>query len=158
MSCAPALALMLGLAACPEPASAATPPMYVDLGRPEARLDREQARAMISAYRLNGGLAPLALDPALTEAAAREARAMAQADRPASADAVKARLRREGEKGPEVNLSAGYRSLAAAFSGWRDSPAHDRVMKARGRRRMGIATAYAPQSKYKVYWALILAE
>jgi hypothetical protein len=28
----------------------------------------------------------------------------------------------------------------------------------RGASRMGIATAYAPGTKYKVYWALILAD
>jgi uncharacterized protein YkwD len=25
-------------------------------------------------------------------------------------------------------------------------------------RRMGIATAYAPDSKYKVFWALVMAD
>lgn len=158
MSCqAGALAVMLGLANCPAPAAPSQPAMYADLGSPAARVDLEQARAMISAYRLNAGLGPLRLDPALGAAAEREARAMAGADRPASAEAVKQRLRREGAKGPEANLSAGYRTLAEAFSGWRDSPQHDRVLKARGAARMGLATAYAPGSKYKVYWALILA-
>jgi hypothetical protein len=31
------------------------------------------------------------------------------------------------------------------------------VMKTQGATRMGIATAYAPGSKYKVYWALVIA-
>jgi uncharacterized protein YkwD len=82
---------------------------------------------------------------------------MAAADKPGSADAVKARLARDGQRGVEVNLSAGYRRMAEAFSGWRDSPQHDRVMKTPGASRMGIATAYAPGSKYQVYWALIVA-
>ena len=43
--------------------------------------------------------------------------------------------------GGEANLSAGYRRLAEAFSGWRDSPQHDRVMKDAKAKRMGIATA-----------------
>lgn len=159
MACAaPALAVMLGLAACPEPAGqAGRPSFYADLAGPAARVDAEQARAMISAYRMNAGLKPLTLDPGLSAAALREAQAMARADRPSSAEAVKGRLRREGAQDPEANLSAGYRTLAEAFSGWRDSPQHDRVMKARGATRMGLATAYAPGSKYKVYWALVLA-
>ena len=82
---------------------------------------------------------------------------MASADKPGSADAVKKRLEREGERGAEVNLSAGYRRMAEAFSGWRDSPQHDSVMRTPGATRMGIATAYAPGSKYQVYWALIVA-
>ena len=101
-------------------------------------------------------LAPLA-EQRKVEAARREATAMAGSDKPAQADAVKARLARDGQPGAEANLSAGYRRLAEAFSGWRDSPQHDRVMKTPGATRMGIATAYAPGSKYQVYWALILA-
>ena len=73
-------------------------------------------------------------------------------------NAVKARLAQgRGRAGAEVNLSAGYRRLAEAFSGWRDSPQHDRVMKAPNATRMGIASAYAAGSKYQVYWALVVA-
>jgi uncharacterized protein YkwD len=162
MACTPAaaaLAAMLGLSGCadaPPPQNSAAS-LYADLGSTAARLDAEQARAVISAYRLNNRLGALRLDPALTQAAQREAAAMAASDRPASAEAVKARLRFGGVRQPEANLSAGYRTLAQAFSGWRDSPSHDRVMKSAAAARMGIATAYAPGSKYKVYWALVLA-
>ncbi len=161
MSCTAAiasLAAMLGLAGCADaPRPSGQPSFYADLGAASARVDAGQARAMISAYRLNAGLGQLRLDPALQEAAEREARAMAAADQPSSADAVKKRLASAGLARPEANLSAGYRTLAAAFSGWRDSAPHDRVMKAPGATRMGIATAYAPGSKYQVYWALLLA-
>ena len=83
---------------------------------------------------------------------------MAAADKPAQAEAVKARLARAGQPGAEANLSAGYRRLAEAFSGWRDSPPHRANMLLSGATRMGIAAVYAPGSKYKVFWALILAE
>jgi uncharacterized protein YkwD len=56
------------------------------------------------------------------------------------------------------NVSAGYHTLAEAFSGWRDSPPHRANMLLSGATRMGIATAYSPKSKFKVFWALILAE
>ncbi len=151
-----ALALV-GAAGCTEPARTGQPAFYRDLGSATARVDANEARAMISAYRLNAGLNTLSLDPALVAAAQEEASAMAAADKPAQAEAVKARLARGGQPGAEANLSAGYRRLAEAFSGWRDSPQHDRVMKTPGMTRMGIATAYAPVSKYRVYWALILA-
>ena len=55
------------------------------------------------------------------------------------------------------NISAGYHTLAEAFSGWRDSPPHRANMLNRGVARLGIAAVYAPGSKYKVFWALILA-
>jgi uncharacterized protein YkwD len=47
--------------------------------------------------------------------------------------------------------------LAEAFSGWRESPQHNRVLLDSRATRIGIATAYAPNSKYKVYWALAVA-
>jgi uncharacterized protein YkwD len=55
------------------------------------------------------------------------------------------------------NIGAGYHTLAEAFSGWRDSPPHRANMLLAGATRMGIAAVYAPNSKYKVFWALILA-
>ena len=56
------------------------------------------------------------------------------------------------------NIRAGYHTLAEAFSGWRDSPPHRANMLNRGATRMGIAAVYSPKSKYKVFWAMILAE
>jgi uncharacterized protein YkwD len=160
MTCPAVLAgalAVFGLAGCTEPARTGQPTFYRDLGSASARVDANEARAMISAYRMNAGLKALTLDPGLVEAAQQEATAMAAADKPVQAEAVKARLARSGQPGAEANLSAGYRRLAEAFSGWRDSPQHDRVMKTPDATRMGIATAYAPGSKYQVYWALIVA-
>ena len=55
------------------------------------------------------------------------------------------------------NIGAGYHTLAEAFSGWRDSPPHRKNMLMPGATHMGIAAVYSPKSKYKVFWALILA-
>jgi uncharacterized protein YkwD len=55
------------------------------------------------------------------------------------------------------NISAGYHTLAEAFSGWRDSPPHRANMLNKGVTRMGIAAVYSSKSKYKVFWTLILA-
>ena len=69
------------------------------------------------------------------------------------------RMRKAGLGGSFAveNVGAGYHTLADAFSGWRDSPPHRANMLNRGVTRMGIAAAYAPASKYKVFWALIFA-
>jgi uncharacterized protein YkwD len=156
-----ACALACALAGCvvdPRPASApTTPTFYRSLAAPDAVVDFATAQAMISAYRGNNGLGPVIADPELQSLAATEAQAMAAADKPASADAVKARLVSHGFAAPGANLSAGYRTLAEAFSGWRDSPQHNRVLLDPKAGRIGIATAYAPASKYKVYWALVTA-
>jgi len=55
------------------------------------------------------------------------------------------------------NIGAGYHTLAEAFSGWRDSPPHRSNMLKSGVTKMGIAAVYAPNTKYKVFWTLILA-
>jgi uncharacterized protein YkwD len=55
------------------------------------------------------------------------------------------------------NIGAGYHTLAEAFSGWRDSPPHNANMLLKGATQMGMAAVYQPGSKYKVFWALIMA-
>jgi uncharacterized protein YkwD len=150
----------LALAACQSETRAPrnqTPSFYASMANADARVDAAMARDMISAYRGNKGLGPLTVDPNLQAAAQAEAEAMAAADRPSSADAFKARLAASGIAAPAANLSAGYHTLAEAFSGWRESPQHNRVLLDPQATRIGIATAYTPHSKYKVYWALVVA-
>lgn len=154
-----AIAAFLGLAACAPDRGGGQPAFYRSVAAPGASVDAEAARATISAYRLNQGLTTLTTDPALQELARRQAQAMAAADKPASADAFLRDLAATGLRREALgaNVSAGYHTLAEAFSGWRDSPQHNAVMLRRGATRMGLATAYAPGSKYKVYWALVVA-
>ncbi|MEE7446418.1 hypothetical protein MRF4_00345 [Methylobacterium radiotolerans] len=152
-----AAALLGGCAAQP-PSSAALPSIYLPLASNSAHIDVEAARDMISSYRRNRGAPPLTVDPELQRLAEAEAAAMALADRPSRAQTVKAAVERLGYANVNANLSAGYHTLAEAFSGWRESPPHDATMLAPGATRMGIATAYAPGSKYKVYWALLTAK
>ncbi|MBA5778556.1 CAP domain-containing protein [Stappia sp. F7233] len=162
LSRAAALVFLAVLAACgskPEP----TPPFYRDLASPTARVDAATAAQFISTYRMQNGLGGLTLDPALQRAAEAQAGAMAAAnDVNASRSAennLKARLANAGtgEVYAVENVSAGYRTFAEAFSGWRESPKHNAVMLDARATRMGIATAYVPGSKYKVFWSLVLA-
>ncbi len=150
----------LALAACQSERPSSrneTPSFYASMARADAVVDAAMARDMIGAYRRNNGLGPLTLDPDLQDAALAEAQAMAAADRPSSAEAFKHRLASAGFTAPAANLSAGYHTLAEAFSGWRESAQHNRVLLDPQATRIGIATAYAPNSKYKVYWSLAVA-
>ncbi|WP_319774553.1 CAP domain-containing protein [Breoghania sp.] len=157
-----AVGVFLLLGGCAEQVSE-TPPFYVDLGRRGVSVDEASARTMISTYREKHGAPGLTLDPALTQVAEEQAREMAAAQSVdvslAKGKAARQRLDASGyPKGPVVaNVSAGYRRLAEAFSGWRDSPQHNANMLDKRMTRMGIATAYAPGSKYKVFWSLVLA-
>jgi uncharacterized protein YkwD len=158
-----AAAALVGLVACasdqdPPPAE---PSFYNSLASAEARLDASMAASMISGYRTNNGLSSVRVDPELVKLAQAQAQAMAARDK-LEHNVLRdfnARMRSSGfdAKIAAENIGAGYHTLAQAFSGWRDSPPHRKNMLLPGATHIGIATAYAPGSKYKVFWALILA-
>lgn len=165
MKCRPLLAVLalFMLTACagtyvPEP----EPSFKQDLARPGAQLDTAAAASLISGYRASSGLPAVTLDPALMRMAQEQAEAMAARNK-LSHTVLKpfnVRLKRAGydaERAAE-NIAAGYHTLGQAFSGWRDSPEHKSNMLLPGATRMGIAAVYAPKSKYKVFWALVLAK
>src|SRR6202051_2559296 len=148
------------LAACAAKAPPEQPTFYQNLAQPDVTVDAAAAASMISGYRSNNGLGAVTVDPELMRMAAEQARAMAAHDkmdhdigRP-----FQERIRNSPFAGSVAveNISAGYHTLAEAFSGWRDSPPHKANMLNRGVTRLGIAAAFAPGSKYKVFWALIL--
>jgi len=157
------LLLLTMLSAC---ATAYVPPaepsLYRNLAQPGAELDAAAAASMISGYRGNSGLPGLSLDPVLMRLARAQAEAMAARDKLDHnvTRSFVARLKASGydAKRAAENIGAGYHTLAEAFSGWRDSGPHRANMLLAGATRMGIAAVYAPHSKYKVFWALILAQ
>ncbi len=158
-----AVLCLLALAGCagdrdPPPGQ---PAFYQSMAAPNAHLDSAMAASMISGYRQNNGLSVVSVDPQLTQAAQAQAEAMAKRnklDHDVAGNLGK-RVKASGFDASVAveNISAGYHTLAEAFSGWRDSPSHRDNMLKRGVTRMGIAAVYVPGSKYKVFWALILA-
>ena len=137
------------------------PSFYRSLAEKGAQLDATTAASMISGYRTNNGLTAVSIDPELMKLAEAQAQAMASRDK-LDHNVIRSfneRLKAHGYRAKTAaeNISAGYHTLAEAFSGWRDSPPHRANMLLDGATRMGIAAVYAPNSKYKVFWALILA-
>lgn len=161
----PALLPALVLAACEKapPPRAVQPTFYQDLSGAGSQVDQVKALAMINEYRAKSGAGPLKLDPELGRIAREYAATMAAADKMShqvtASDKLGDRLRAQGYEFAAAgeNIAAGYRTLAEAFSGWRQSPPHDRGMKDRDMTLMGIGTAVNPNSKYKVFWSLIFA-
>jgi uncharacterized protein YkwD len=137
------------------------PSFYHDLAQADAALDANAAQSMISGYRGNNGLGPVTIDPELMRLASEQAQAMATSGKVDHdlGHPFQERIRNSGfdPSGAVENISAGYHTLADAFSGWRDSPPHRANMLNRSATRMGIAAVYTPKSKYKVFWTLILA-
>jgi uncharacterized protein YkwD len=156
-----AILLTLLLAACAGEAPVQTPAMYVNMADPGARLDSSVAASMISQYRSNNGLGGVEVDPELTRLAETQAKAMAarnKLDHDVKAPLAQ-RLNASGYPATVAveNVSAGYHTLAEAFSGWRDSPPHRANMLKSGVTKLGIAASYAPNTKYQVFWTLIMA-
>ncbi len=153
--------VLAGCGAVEREAAPDQPAFYVSMARPDAKLDAAMAASMISGYRQNHGLQGVSVDPALMRAAEEQSQAMARLDK-LDHNAAKSFAQRIGGSGFSAraaveNVSAGYHTLAEAFSGWRDSPPHRANMLSKDATRIGIAAVYAPRSKYKVFWTLILA-
>ena len=158
---APLVLAIAMLAGCAAPPPAAEPTFYASMADPAAVVDAGAAASMISGYRHNNGFGAVAVDPDLMRMALDQARTMAardKLDRAAGRD-FNSRLAAAGfnSRAAVENIGAGYHTLAEAFSGWRDSPPHRANMLNPAVNRLGIAAVYAPQSKYKVFWALVMA-
>lgn len=151
--------LLAGCAAAPPPAPT-DPTFYADLSK-GGRLDPEAAAAMVSDYRRGRGLPAVTVDPVLMKVAEQQAKAMGAADELSHSVGGRGftqRLKAAGWTGLTAveNVGAGYHTLAEAFSGWRESPSHNKNMLTPGATRIGIAAVAVPKSRYRVYWAMVL--
>ncbi len=141
---------------------AGLPSFYQSLATADAKLDVKAAQSMISGYRKNNGLGTVSIDPELMKLAEAQAHAMATRNK-LGHDVWRPFAERIRDTTFDAsvaveNVAAGYDNLAEAFSGWRESPAHRANMLNPGVTKMGIAAVYAPQSRYKLFWSLILAK
>jgi uncharacterized protein YkwD len=156
-----AIIALLALGGCAGEAPIEEPTMYADMASAGARLDSQAAATMISQYRQNNGLGAVVVDPDLMKLAEQQSQVMAsrnKLDHDVKAPLAQ-RLNAAGYPATQAveNVSAGYHTLAEAFSGWRDSPPHRANMLKNGVTKLGIAASYAANTKYKVFWTLILA-
>ena len=154
--------LALALAACAD--SQPRPAFYQNLARSGGKLDPNNARNLINSYRQSQGVGEVSLNPALMSLANSYAASLANSartNRNVQPDGkLHARLQSAGYQAADVDesVTAGYHTFAEAFSGWRDSPPHRKTMLMKNATEMGIAAAYAPNTRYKVYWVLVMAQ
>lgn len=141
-----------------------TPPFYQRLDVAGRAVDPASSISMINEYRRGKGLPALALDPHLARLAQEQATWMGSRDQVRTSlekeRALSTRLKTAGVAAgaADENVSAGYRTFAEAFSGWRESKPHNAVMLNPKATRAGIATSFQPTSKYQVFWSLVVAE
>src|ERR1700760_4873186 len=117
------------------------------------------AQAAISHYRVQHGLPAVTVDPKLMALAAEQARAMAKADS-LEHDVDRSFAARVASYNPNIaveNIAAGPHDFPGALELWKHSPGHDANLRRAGVTRFGIAFAPAPQSRYKMFWSLIMA-
>ncbi len=161
-----AIAAVVSLCACasqkPLEIPTGQPSFYQSMASREARLDVVAARDLITIYRRNNSLSAVSLDPILLMKAQEQADAMAAANSMSHEvrGTLQSRIDGSGLQHSMAveNISAGYHTLADAISGWRNSPHHNDNLLNDKMRRMGIASAYAPGTKYKVFWALVMSD
>ncbi|MGH6818394.1 MAG: CAP domain-containing protein [Methylovirgula sp.] len=157
-------AIGLLLAACapkvPPPLPAA-PPTAVNArerAASQVHVDPAAAAVMISQYREAHALSAVTRDPTLQKLAEAQADAMAAHNVLSHTIAGTLTARFDAANLAQAtaveNVSVGYFSLPAALAGWRNSPPHNANLLSPKMRRLGIATAYAPGTRYLVYWAL----
>ena len=132
------------------------PAMYLDMAQPGATLDPVAAAIMISQYRQNNGLGAVVVDPDLIKLAEQQSQAMAARNK-MDHDVKGPLAKRLGASGYPAtvaveNVSAGYHTLAEAFSGWRDSPPHQANMLKSGVTKLGIAASLC--SKHQIQGVL----
>lgn len=120
-----------------------------------------EALAGINAFRAENGLGPVTIDRGLVELAKDQAGMMAANNKlshEVGADFV-ARMNEGGFKkqtGAE-NVGAGHANAETALASWQRSPLHRANLLMPDAVRIGMARADAPDTRYRNYWALILA-
>jgi uncharacterized protein YkwD len=117
------------------------------------------AQAAISAYRKQHGLSAVTVDARLMQLAREHANAMARAgvmDHNVGG-AFASRIARYNPSAAAENIAAGYRDFGSVLAIWKRSPGHNANLLKAGVTRIGIASANAPGSRYKIFWTLILA-
>jgi hypothetical protein len=123
-------------------------------------VDQGEAGALVSDYRRAHGLGAVSADADLQRVAQAQADAMASANllSHSVAGSLPDRLSVYGasRRAAVENVSAGYADLAAALGGWRRSPPHNANLLFTPMRRIGVAAASAPGTRYKTFWALVM--
>lgn len=159
-----ALSVLILAAACTPSGPDAGTALYANLAQGNGALSEPAAVGLVNNYRTNQGLAAVPADPALMAVARAYARDLASEAARGGAIRPDGRLRARLDAAgyPDVPVreavSAGYYTIAEAFSGWRDSEPHRAAMLLPAAAGIGIAAVTVPGSKYKVYWVLLVAE
>lgn len=133
----------------------------VKTSRYQANDVSHEALAGINSFRAENGLPPVTVDRGLVELAKDQAGMMAahnHLSHEVGPDFIQ-RMNDGGFKkqtGAE-NVGAGHADVASTLASWQRSPLHRANLLMPDAVRIGMARSDAPESRYRNYWALILA-
>jgi hypothetical protein len=114
--------------------------------------------AMISQYRREHGLPAVKTDPKLTAVAERQAKAMAASgimDHDV-AGSFATRIAAANTDSAAENIAAGTKTWSDTLRLWKTSPGHNANLLYPGADLLGVAVAYNENTRYKVYWAMVI--
>ena len=114
----------------------------------------------ISRYRREHGLSTVKIDPQLTAIAERQAKAMAASGTMDHSVAGPFSSRISGVRTSMAaeNIAAGTKTWAETFRMWQTSPGHNANLLQSRADSVGIAVARNDQTRYKTFWAMVIAE
>jgi Cysteine-rich secretory protein family len=118
----------------------------------------EDISAMISQYRRENGLPAVKTDPKLTAVAERQAKAMASSgimDHDV-AGSFASRISGANVVAGAENIAAGTKTWADTLRIWKGSPGHNKNLLTPGADIIGVAVARNENTRYKVYWAMVI--
>jgi len=120
----------------------------------------EDMAEMISQYRREHGLSTVKTDPELTKAAERQAKAMAASGIMDHSVAGPFAWRVAGLHTGEAaeNIAAGTKTWADTLRMWEHSPGHNANLLQSKADSVGVAMARNDQTRYKTYWAMVIAD
>jgi hypothetical protein len=115
---------------------------------------------MISRYRHEHGLSTVKTDPQLTAIAERQAKAMAASGvmDHSVAGSFSTRISGVHTNMAAENIAAGSHSWAETFRMWQASPGHNANLLQSRADSVGVAVAHNEQTRFKTYWAMVIAE
>lgn len=135
----------------------ATVLLFVSVASASAQSLNATAAGEISAFRRQHGLSGVSVDAGLTAAASHQAHAMARAGVLSHSIGGSFQSRVSGRGMAAENIAAGARDVHAAIEMWKRSAGHRANLLRGGITQIGIASAAAPNSRYRVFWALVMA-
>ena len=120
----------------------------------------ESMAEMISRYRREHGLSAVKPDPQLAAIAERQAKAMAASGvlDHSVAGSFSSRISAANAESAAENIAAGTKTWAETFRTWQKSPGHNANLLRAKADSVGVAFARNENTKYKTYWAMVIAE